>query len=303
MILTPDDVVTLSAQTLESLDATINSSVDPTGTPPEFALVADVPDGSTIWTPGAWVGAWANGIVRASTPLIGAGATAGFTLTAGARYRVWVRYTAGGETPVQPVGSIRVIAASPILAPLATLNDLEQRLGKTITDPERATAALADVSAVVRLLAGQTISLATTTVELTPDGTGAVRLQEHPIVSVDNVTDGATTLAYTNTGSWLNASTWGTVTVTYTHGYDPVPPVVVAVVCQIAGRALTTPPSATGVRQESLGSYSYSLGSTSEAGPFGVLVDERRIIEGFRRPAPPIPMVPSVVRYVSPLVM
>lgn len=305
MKLTPDDVVVLPAQTLESLDATVVSSVDPTGTAPQFALLADgtYPDVGTGWANGAWVGAYSPAGTTARTPLIGAGATAGFTLTAGQRYRVWVKYTAGGETPVQPVGSIRVLAPTPVLAPLASLNDLEQRLGDTIGDPDRAAAVLADVSAVVRSLAGQSISRATSTVALIPDATGQIRLPEHPVVSIASVVDGATSLEYTLSGSWLTSRTYGTVTVTYTHGYDPVPPLVVALVCQIAGRALNTPPASTGVRQETLGSYSYSLGRAAEAGPFGILEEEQKIIASFRRPARPIQIVPSAVRYVSPLVM
>lgn len=61
-----------------------------------------------------------------------------------------------------------------------------------------------------------------------------------------------------------------------------VPADVVAVVCQIVGRALGTSAAAGAIQQESLGSYSYSIGSAAAAGPLGMLPSERETLDRHR---------------------
>lgn len=63
---------------------------------------------------------------------------------------------------------------------------------------------------------------------------------------------------------------------------EPVPPVIGGLVAHIVGRALGTPSSEAGVSQESLGSYSYTIGTAAGAGPFGLLADEWAILNRFR---------------------
>lgn len=177
------------------------------------------------------------------------------------------------------------------MGPLANEGDFEARLGRDIQDLERARvlALLTDASAKVRRVSGQTISRATTTHRFnprhTPNGYGIV-LNQWPVVSVDTVDGDFTWFAGSNF-----LATWTPLTVTYTHGYDPVPDDIVAVVCQIAARAFGTKPDTSGVSSESLGAYSYSIGAAAAAGPLGMLADEREIVLAYRLPTQPISMV------------
>lgn len=61
-----------------------------------------------------------------------------------------------------------------------------------------------------------------------------------------------------------------------------VPGDVLGVVCQIVGRALGTTSAAGAIQQESLGSYSYSIGSAAAAGPMGLLLAERETLDRYR---------------------
>lgn len=178
------------------------------------------------------------------------------------------------------------------MEPLANEGDFEARLGRDLQDLERARALalLTDASAKVRRVSGQTISRATTTVRYTPrhtaNGPGIV-LTQWPVISIDSVDGDYTWFAGTNF-----LGTYTPLTVTYTHGYDPVPDDIIGVVCQIALRAFGTTPDTSGVTSETLGAYSYSLGVAAAAGPFGMLNDEREIILAYKLPTQPISMVP-----------
>jgi hypothetical protein len=183
--------------------------------------------------------------------------------------------------------------------PLATLDDLEARLGRKL-DAERAASLLVDASATVRAYAGQQFSAGTSTVRLKAHR-GKVRLPQRPVVAVTAVDDvDGNTLSFTwdagdsvivaGSGGALNAfeiepfrtgrPVW--VDVTYDHGFDAVPDDIVAVVCQVAGRAYGTPSTEAGTTQETLGSYSYSTGSAAGAGPLGLLPDERAVLDRYR---------------------
>jgi hypothetical protein len=50
------------------------------------------------------------------------------------------------------------------------------------------------------------------------------------------------------------------------HGYETLPDDLVGFVCQVAGRAYATPATDGGVSQETLGAYSYTIGSAAAAG-------------------------------------
>lgn len=189
------------------------------------------------------------------------------------------------------------------LEPLATVEDLAGRLGRTLTGDEstRAELLLADASAAVRSHTGQEISSASSTTRLQVID-GRVRLPQRPVTdvtSVDNV-DGAGQVftwysgdvlelggvgyALIN-GPWPWAGRCGKawVDVTYDHGYEEIPGEIVAIVCQIAGRALGTKPDDSGYTQESIGNYSYSVGGAAAAGAVGLLADEKRILDRYRR--------------------
>lgn len=188
------------------------------------------------------------------------------------------------------------------LAPLATLDDLESRLVGGIDNPDRAEVLLRDASAAVRAYTGQELSAGSSTVRLRVQN-GRARLPQQPVVAVsavDDVDGNGLTFWWPGGGQvidlrgipvanrsegWWRCATY--IDVSYDHGYDEVPDDIVAVVCQIAGRALGTSAEQTGVQQERIGTYSYSLGGAAAAGAVGMLAGERAILDRYRLPAQP----------------
>lgn len=187
---------------------------------------------------------------------------------------------------------------------LATAADLEARLGRPLNVDEaaRAAAVLRDVSASVRNYTGQQFNQATTTARLRVRD-GLLRLPQRPVLAVLAMADtqgrevqfewlGGDVVELTGTA--VLADGWSfeprraplaAVDVTYRHGYSPVPDDVVGVACGVALRALGTQPTLGGITQESVAGYSYSLGPAGASGGFGLLNDERAVLEGYRRPA------------------
>jgi hypothetical protein len=74
------------------------------------------------------------------------------------------------------------------------------------------------------------------------------------------------------------------VDVTYSHGGE-VPEDVLAVVCQIASRAIGQPADQTGYASENIGIYGYTIGGAAAAGPLGTLTGERAVLDRYRRSA------------------
>lgn len=182
---------------------------------------------------------------------------------------------------------------------LATIDDFINRLGRLPSDAEflRAEALLEDASASVVLYTGQSFERATTTTRLRVRN-GRLRLPQRPVNSVDSVADvNGNTVSFTWDGadvvcvaSNLDSFGWepwaspiNAVDVTYDHGYDEIPPGVVAVVCQIAARALGRPPDTTGIQQEAIAGYSYTVGAAAAAGAAGMMTDERAVLDRYRR--------------------
>jgi hypothetical protein len=186
------------------------------------------------------------------------------------------------------------------LDPLATVTDLEDRLGRALDAVEvvRANALLEDASATVRAYTGQQFGAATSTVRLQVRG-GKVRLPQRPVTAVtgiDNMSGAAVeftwyagqtiSLGTEAINSWelepIGEQAW--VDVTYTHGQADVPADIVGVVCQMVGRALGTPADQTGYSSESIGTYSYSVGAATAAGAAGLMNDERAVLDRYRQP-------------------
>ena len=171
--------------------------------------------------------------------------------------------------------------------PLATVEDLSGRLGRDLSSAEsdRAELLIADASATVRSYTGQEISLSESTSRVRVKD-GVARLPQRPVVDVATVadTDGndldVTWVAGDRVRLTDVAHDW--VDVTYTHGYEEVPAEIVAVVCQIAGRAFGRPPDETGLQSETIGQYSYSVGAAAAAGGLGLLNDERAVLDRYR---------------------
>lgn len=189
------------------------------------------------------------------------------------------------------------------LPPLATAADLAVMLGRTFTPEQQAQAqALLDqASAVVRAYLRLDVSLLTTTDTFTvraadrayldsPFETrrGQVVLPQRPVVAVTAVAvNGAATDDWELDGNrlLLRAAPWegrSTVTVTYTHGWDPVPGDIAAIVMQAANRSLVNPEQ---IRSESVGgeSTTYLIPASGEA--LGVLLSrtEQRVLDRYRR--------------------
>lgn len=167
---------------------------------------------------------------------------------------------------------------------LATEEDLAARLGRELTDEEaaRAGAMLADASALVRDFTRQELTAVTgDTIVLRPVGV-LLRLPQRPVTAVTSVsavgTDGSTAGALEGwvwdgrdkislacagpSGPWPLG--WrgpgpDTYRVVYDHGYAPVPPGVVAVVCAMVLRTLLSPSLTAGMVAERIGSYNYQL--------------------------------------------
>ena len=190
-----------------------------------------------------------------------------------------------------------------VLPSLATVADLATSLGRTFTPAEetQAQALLDQASAVVRAYMRQDITEATTTDTFTmrrpdlPYGCGGeVTLPQRPLQAVTEVrVDGVVT------GDWwldgdrllLSAQPWAwppdahqppQVQVTYTHGWDPVPGDITAIVMQAVNRALVNPGQ---VRSETVGgeSTTYLIPTSGEA--LGVLLSrtEMRVLDRYRR--------------------
>jgi hypothetical protein len=172
---------------------------------------------------------------------------------------------------------------------LASVDDLSGRLGRALTaaESDRAELLLADASAAVRSYTGQHISQSETTSRLRLRG-GTVRLPQRPVIDVASVadTDGVDLDVTWVAGDRLvvtNAYLTGWVDVTYTHGYEEIPSEIIAVVCQIAGRAFGRPADESGMQSETIGQYSYTVGVAAAAGGLGLLNDERAVLDRYAR--------------------
>lgn len=211
-------------------------------------------------------------------------------------------------------GYIDVSADPPRLAPLATVADLEDRVGTlTAAQRGRADALLRDASAKVRAYTKQTFDrVLNDVVVLRPVG-AFLRLPQRPVTAVDQVvalggTAGDLTLPV---GSWqwdgidliklwpLSAATfvgspaaWGegcgpdTYRVTYDHGYAVSPDDVVSACCSMVGRTLLSPTMVENLRTETIGSYSYGLGGDGAVGASVRMTDaDREELKHYRRTA------------------
>lgn len=188
---------------------------------------------------------------------------------------------------------------------LISAADLEARLGRDLTETEenRVDALLADVTAAVTAYTGQSFTTETTTQRVKIRGAGSeafVILPQRPVSAVDTVEDmnGTTLPVWTwDEGDrvYLSRQVWSDfqwepyrrplnfVKVTYTHGHDSVPADVVGVAASMALRALGLDPLESSITQEAVDGYMYQRGSAGAAGGFGLLPDERAVLDRYRR--------------------
>lgn len=189
---------------------------------------------------------------------------------------------------------------------LATVTDLETRLGRTLTgaDLARAEALLDDVSAAVRGYTGQQFTEATATTRLKVRG-GRVVLPQRNVTAVDAVADvdgNAVEFDWYGFDDVHVSTTWNRfdrdplvtpnyLDVTYTAGYTVIPDDIVAVVCQIAARAYGRPADETAYTSENVAGYGYSIGGASSMGAFGLLAGERDVLDRYKRLGSPARML------------
>lgn len=194
------------------------------------------------------------------------------------------------------------------LPSLAELDDVEDRLGRDLTEEEqrRAQAMLDDASAVVRAYTRRDFTRTTETVRLRPRGNKVV-LPQRPVISVTSI---ATVVSFGHTEmtiptpaySWVsgpeiqfldattiyNAPTleigdeenlW--IEVVYTHGYDDVPYDVMAVVANMVVRNLSVP-SAGMIDLETVGPYTVRYSGFTSAGPLSLSPADRDVLNRYR---------------------
>lgn len=185
---------------------------------------------------------------------------------------------------------------------LATENDIEARLGRSLTSTEqtRAAAYLADASALIRKYTKQQFEeVSGDTIVLRPVGT-VLRLPQRPVTAVNSVTalasSGGLEVAlpvgtWTFDGidqvdiwpdsfrwminlpdAWYDGDGPDTYRVDYDHGDDTIPPDVVAICCGMVLRVLLSPSLVEGLTSERIGEYSYQLGQFPGGAAAGVTV-------------------------------
>lgn len=217
--------------------------------------------------------------------------TYSYAIAAGAKLGVWTARWSGvvNDVPVSGEDPFEVVAAGEVgfdgdtfatVAQLAAYLDIELD-----EENERALLALRLATGTIQRECKHRIFLFTDDVKrLRGTVGGDLVLPEPPVLDVASVVDGedavaGTSLVFTRSGLLRGESYWSgqEMTVTYTHGFSPVPDDVVSLCLQVAARIYYAQPG--GVDSESIGSYSYS--ASSNGGGIALSEDERRICRAF----------------------
>jgi hypothetical protein len=141
-------------------------------------------------------------------------------------------------------------------------------------------------SARVRRFLRQEITQSTSSTVLS--GSGPWLLPQRPVVAVTSVVDkDANPVTFEVDGPWLCAPRRGPLTVTYTHGFNPVPDDLVELVCFIAARMSGVPDAvAAGARTEQAGAEAVTWGVEAFNASSGLTTGEE---EELRKIYPRIP--------------
>ncbi len=203
------------------------------------------------------------------------------------------------------------------MASLATVADLEARIGRSLTTTEeaRADALLADASALIRGYTKQDFEQVEDDVVELPVAGAFIRLPQRPVTAVSSVV----ALGYAPVpdltlpeGTWgwdgidqveiypVASDVWvslpetlydtggpGTYRITYDHGYATIPADVVAVCCRMVLAVLLAPTMTEGLVQERIGQYSYQYGQAPGQASPGATVrlgdDDRDVLSRYKR--------------------
>ncbi len=206
--------------------------------------------------------------------------------------------------PVTDEGPTEGSADTP-LAGLCTTGDISGRLMRPLTDAEATAAPLfiADASGLIRRYCNQVFTLEQSTDVLQIRNDGSVRCPQRPVASIDYVAvinpDGAETpvmtwwwdkidtfrLGYDDAwvinlpARWVD-ETPGTVKVTYTHGYDELPPELTGVCAAAVIRRLTEP--AAHLKEMQVGYYREFYYDAQSPGSVYLTVDDKLALKDFR---------------------
>lgn len=170
---------------------------------------------------------------------------------------------------------------------LATIADVEARLGRSLTVSElpKAAAYLDDASAMFVQRSIQKFEVGESTVRLFPKD-GIVRLVQRPVIEVIEVKDiDGIEIDYTFDGhqSLYDLGAYTPVTVTYEHGSAEIPADVVACVAGMVARTLSiSPDAAAGVTQQSVGPFSQSYATWAVGAQVMMSPAEAKVADYYR---------------------
>lgn len=170
---------------------------------------------------------------------------------------------------------------------LATIADVEQRLGRALTAAElpKATAWLEDASALFVQRATQQFEVGESRVRLFPRD-GVVRLTQRPVIEVSSVKDlDGVEIDFTFDGhqSIYDLGSYSPVIVEYEHGSEDVPADVIAVVAGMVVRTLSIAPDAvSGVTQQAVGPFSQSYATWAVGGQVMLSPAEQEVAKAYR---------------------
>lgn len=171
---------------------------------------------------------------------------------------------------------------------LATIEDVQDRLGRLLTEVEitKVEALLNDASALVVGYTGQQF-LAGSSTSLLQVKLGKVRMPQRPVTDVLSVTnlkdesvafswDGYQTLTVT-------APNYSQLVVSYEHGSENVPDDVRAVVAGLALRTFqVSPAAATGVTQQTTGPFSVSYAAWAVGGQVVLSPTDKAVLDRYK---------------------
>ena len=170
---------------------------------------------------------------------------------------------------------------------LATITDIEARLGRSLTAVEtsKATAFLTDASALFIQRAVQKFEQGESVVRLFPRD-GVVRLMQRPVIEVTEVKDlDGNEIYYTFDGhqSLYDLGSYTPVTVSYEHGSTTIPDDVIAVVAGMVARTLSiNPDAASGVQQQTVGPFSQTYATWAVGGQVMMSPVEAKVADSYR---------------------
>lgn len=170
---------------------------------------------------------------------------------------------------------------------LATIADVEARLGRELTEAEtqKATAWLDDASALFVNRAQQKFEIYESRVRLFPKD-GIVRLFQRPvieIISVEDLNGNAVDYSWDGFQTLYDVWSFAPVIVEYEHGSAAIPDDVVAVVAGMVARTLSiSPEAAAGVTQQTAGPFSQSYATWAVGAQVMMSPAEMAIADSYR---------------------